>query len=84
MTENPKSIPLTPVTAGACCNDDCCGGKSAAKDAPAATIAAGADPRAVVRERYGLIASGESCGCGCGCGPQDADAILERLGYTAE
>ncbi len=84
MSEKTTSIPLTPVTTTACCNDDCCGGAQAAKPAQAETIPAGADPREVVRERYGQIASGESCGCGCGCGPKDAEAILARLGYTAE
>jgi arsenite methyltransferase len=44
------------------------------------------DVRAAVRERYAAAATGESpcCGPSCGCGaPVDADALLERLGYSA-
>ena len=77
MSES-KSIPLTPVTSAGCCGDDCCGGGATE------TIAEGADPRAVVREKYGAIAQGEACGCGCGCAPADVEAVLGRIGYSAE
>jgi arsenite methyltransferase len=47
-----------------------------------------ADPRAVVREKYGLIAEGESSGCcgvQCGCNaPGNAENVLGAIGYTAE
>jgi SAM-dependent methyltransferase len=48
------------------------------------------DIRVVVREKYGDIAEGKSCGCGCGCSlddpsnTSDGAAVLEQLGYTAE
>lgn len=70
------NIPLATEAATACCGDDCCGGT------PGGELATGADPREVVREKYGQIAGGEACGCGCG--PADSEAILERIGYTAE
>jgi len=55
------------------------------------TVAPG-DIRVVVREKYGEIAEGRSCGCGCGCSldqPEKADAgttaaVLDQIGYTAE
>jgi len=55
-------------------------------------VGATEDIRVVVREKYGAIAEGKSCGCGCGCSLDDpakategADAaVLEQLGYTAE
>ena len=50
------------------------------------------DIRTVVREKYGAIAEGKSCGCGCGCSLDDPSkatettgaAVLELIGYTAE
>jgi SAM-dependent methyltransferase len=56
------------------------------------TIGAGEDIRVVVREKYGAIAQGQSCGCGCGCsldqpGLSTAEAgasVLDQIGYTAE
>ena len=55
------------------------------------TSAAG-DIRVTVREKYGAIAEGKSCGCGCGCSldepgkatEQTTAAVMEQLGYTAE
>jgi SAM-dependent methyltransferase len=73
-----RNIPLATVSAGPCCDDNCC------SDTLTESIPAGADPRAVVRERYGQFATGEASGCGCGCGPADAEAILSRIGYTSE
>jgi SAM-dependent methyltransferase len=82
----------------ACCGDDCCGGTKATSKtevvvepskitSPAKaveTLAPGADPRSVVREKYGAVANGGSCGCGC-CGAEaDDEAALTALGYTAE
>jgi arsenite methyltransferase len=51
-----------------------------------------ADVRVVVREKYGAIAEGKSCGCGCGCSLDDPSqasaegttAVLDQIGYTAE
>ena len=51
-----------------------------------------ADIRIAVREKYGEIAEGRSCGCGCGCSldqPEKADmwahaTALDQIGYTAE
>jgi len=47
-----------------------------------------ADPRPVVRERYGAIAAGQSTGCcsvPCGCNaPENASNVLGVIGYTAE
>lgn len=82
-----QDIPMAePLTNSACCGDDCCGGtKSVVERASSTeTLAPETDVRTVVRVKYGAIAQGESCGCGCGCGPQDAEAILTQLGYTAE
>lgn len=73
MSTNAKSIPVVEVK-----SSGCCGGGSGAE-----TLAEGADPRAVVREKYGEIASGGGCGCGCG-GAIDVDAALARIGYTPE
>ncbi|MGH7731632.1 MAG: arsenite methyltransferase [Candidatus Eiseniibacteriota bacterium] len=50
------------------------------------------DIRVTVREKYGDIAEGRSCGCGCGCSldqPEKAEAgataaVLDQIGYTAE
>jgi len=95
-----SAIPMVTTPAStACCGDDCCGGEKsattatatvaepspAAKLAPASeTLAPGADPRSVVREKYGAVAEGGSCGCGC-CGAEANDeAALAALGYTAE
>jgi SAM-dependent methyltransferase len=92
-----SAIPMVTTPAStACCGDDCCGGEKsatttvaepgpAAKLAPAAeTLAPGADPRSVVREKYAAVAEGGSCGCGC-CGAEANDeAALAALGYTAE
>ena len=46
--------------------------------------------RTIVRERYGAIAEGRSCGCGCGCAsdrPADAeaarDATMAAIGYSS-
>ena len=75
-----RNIPLADVGKAACCDDGCCSDPATATE----SIPAGADPRAVVREKYGQIAAGEACGCGCGCGSIDTEAVLARLGYTAE
>ena len=100
MSEKTAIPMVTTPAAGACCGDDCCGGEKAAtttatvavaEPGPAAklasateTLAPGADPRAVVREKYAAVAEGGSCGCGC-CGAEAGDeAALAALGYTAE
>ena len=88
------------TTSGPCCGDDCCGGEkssvttttllepSAVASSPGAnvsqTLAPGADPRSVVREKYAVVAEGGNCGCGC-CGAEANDeAALAALGYTPE
>lgn len=54
----------------------CCGGGGAAP----AGIDDG-DIRAVVREKYGAIATGATTGCGCGCGDPGG---ASEIGYTSE
>jgi SAM-dependent methyltransferase len=83
---NTKSMIPIAKPASACCGDDCCSDTKSVAERVGSneTLAPEADVRAVVREKYGAIAQGNSCGCGCGCGPQDAEAILAQLGYTAE
>ncbi len=87
-------------TSPCCGDDCCGGEKSAttptqlaepkASASPAApvpntaTLAPGADPRSVVREKYAAVAEGGNCGCGC-CGAEANDeAALSALGYTDE
>lgn len=99
MNTGTKSLPVvdatnarpTPCCAPSTSADRCCDPLPAAKQvAPAgpreSAPGGDGDPRAAVRERYGAIARGESSGCGCGCsaGPREADAVLAKLGYTAE
>lgn len=55
----------------------CCGGGG--RGAPASVE--DGDIRAVVREKYGAIATGATSGCGCGCGEPGAAA---EIGYTSE
>jgi arsenite methyltransferase len=47
-------------------------------------LASDADPRAVVREKYGAVAQGQANSAGCCCGPADAETVTASLGYTAE
>jgi arsenite methyltransferase len=94
------SLPIATAEAGCCGDDCCGGTKSRESAAvtlePRAhsspnlhanvgeTLAPGADPRTVVREKYGAVAEGGNCGCGC-CGAEANDeAALAALGYTAE
>ncbi len=87
-----SALPMaTEPTAAPCCGDDCCGGtkttaaslKTVEVKSPE-TLAPTADPRAVVREKYGAVAQGGNCGCGC-CGAEADDAAaLSALGYTEE
>ena len=92
-TSEKSAIPMAELrTESACCGDDCCGGEksSVASSAtvpaakPADALEAGADPRVIVREKYGAVAEGESCGCGCCQSTGDDEATLTALGYTAE
>ena len=84
------TIPMADVTAaGACCGDDCCGGANASAGTavaakPAESLAPGADPRAVVREKYGAVAEGGTCGCGCCQADADDAGALAALGYSPE
>jgi len=56
------------------------------------TTSSSTDIRVMVREKYGAIAEGRSCGCGCGCSQDDPTkateagtaAVLDQIGYTAE
>ncbi len=80
-----------PKSGTACCGDDCCGGTPKAATAQATSapalssqLAPGADPRAVVRDKYGAVAEGGNCGCGCCQSTPDDEATLAALGYTAE
>jgi len=91
MSADVKSIPVVEAKASPCCApttsaDRCCDPlPSATQDAPAPnTLEEGGDVRAVVREKYGAVAKGEPCGCGCCAGPEDAEAVLAKLGYTPE
>lgn len=97
MPADPKTLPVVPVTeSSSCCGDDCCGGTGAEKKAStektvrglcaptAEQIAEGVDPRTLVRERYGAVAEGIANSCGCCQGPEDAEAVLSSIGYTAE
>ena len=60
--------------------------ESPAAAAQAGVLSPAADPRAVVREKYGAVATGDGCGCGSGCcgGLADDAAALAALGYTDE
>ena len=82
-------IPMADQNPGtACCGDDCC------TDNPRSTatttqhgseqISPGADPRSVVRDKYGAVAEGSNRGCGCCQSAPDDEATLTALGYTAE
>lgn len=74
---DPKVIPVATVESP-CCGPDCC------SPSDKATLDAGADPRATVREKYGAVAEGIANSCGCCQGPADAEAVLAQLGYTSE
>ena len=91
-------IPLGEVNSASCCGTDCCSDTTTATATLAGSAAAhvksgeptgetipeGADVRTVVREKYALAATGESCACGCCDGPSDPDSVLAAIGYTAE
>jgi SAM-dependent methyltransferase len=91
MSTETRSIPVVEAKASPCCApstsaDRCCDPLPESK-APASITTAlddGGDVRAVVREKYGAVASGEPCGCGCCAGPEDAEGALAKLGYTTE
>jgi len=76
----PRIIELTPVARECGCASDCCSGESALQE----TLGEGTDIRAVVREKYAVAAAGEASACGCCGGPADAEAVLAKIGYTAE
>jgi len=95
MSTDTKSIPVVEAKASPCCApstsaDRCCDPLPEAKEPTTITAALdeGGDVRAVVREKYGAVASGEKegCGCGTGCcsGPESAEEVLAKIGYTAE
>ena len=76
----------SPSPAVATSASSCCGGASKAS-APvtlSTTIAPAADPRSVVREKYGEVASGTSIGVGCCGAAPDDEAALAAFGYTPE
>jgi SAM-dependent methyltransferase len=76
-----KQVPVVESSRACGCADDCC----APSDTAATEIPAGADPRAIVREKYGAIAQGKpGSTCGCCSGPVDTEAVLAEIGYTAE
>jgi len=72
------------------CGDGCGCAETSALDpisaaaVSAASMAPGADPRSVVREKYGAVAQGGNCGCGCCQADAGDEAALASLGYTAE
>jgi arsenite methyltransferase len=76
MSTDTKSIPVLATPSSPCC--------SPADGTITTALAEGEDPRAIVREKYGAVASGDPCGCGCCAGPEDAESVLAKLGYTAE
>ena len=91
MSTETNTLPVVAATAASCCTpstsaDRCCDPIPAAvASEPVATaLESDSDVRAMVREKYGAVASGEPCGCGCCAGPADAEAVLAKLGYTAE
>jgi SAM-dependent methyltransferase len=85
MNQTRKS---TATTGAGCCGPDCCGGADAGAAAGAVPVreqlTPGTDVRALVRERYGAIASGDSGAAGCCGGPSCAEEVLEDVGYFAE
>ncbi len=90
MTPEKSVLPIVEAPASPCCSpstsaDRCCDPLPATPAGPITTaIEEGTDVRSVVRDRYGAVASGTSKSCGCCAGPQDAEAVLAKIGYTAE
>ncbi|MFM8980703.1 MAG: arsenite methyltransferase [Planctomycetia bacterium] len=72
---SPVARPAVPAAADTGCApaSGCCG--------PAPVLGAGEDPRALVRARYGAVAQGKVGAAGCCNGPQDAEAVLAKVGY---
>jgi arsenite methyltransferase len=91
MNSEAKKIPVVATPPAPCCSpstsaDRCCDPAPGAASLSSITVALeeGTDVRAIVREKYGAVATGEPCGCGCCAGPEDAEEVLAKLGYTAE
>ena len=90
MSTETKALSVVAAAAPCCAPstsaDRCCDPLTAGvAPAPVTTaIEEGSDVRAMVREKYGAVAGGDSCGCGCCAGPEDAESVLAKLGYTAE
>ncbi len=87
MSNDSRTIPVVAAPAAPCCSpstsaDRCCDPLPAAPITTA--LEEGTDVRAVVRERYGAVASGEASTCGCCSGPEDAESVLAKIGYTPE
>ena len=87
MSNDSRTIPVVAAPAAPCCSpstsaDRCCDPLPAAPITTA--LEEGTDVRAVVRERYGAVASGEAAQCGCCSGPEDAESVLAKIGYTPE
>jgi SAM-dependent methyltransferase len=80
----------TATTSTGCCGPDCCGGAHAHGDATTGAVpireqlTPDTDVRALVRQRYGAIASGDSGAAGCCGGPACAEDVLKDVGYFAE
>ncbi|MGH7741689.1 MAG: arsenite methyltransferase [Candidatus Eiseniibacteriota bacterium] len=89
MNETQKSQDTLATT---CCGPDCCGGADSKSEKVSlaepgtsrAKLEPGADIHAVVRERYGAIASGDSGAAGCCGGPSCAEEVLHDVGYFAD
>jgi SAM-dependent methyltransferase len=91
-----STLPVNPSAKETCCEPSCCGGAadgvtSAAASAARAssgkvreTLAEGADVRALVRERYGRLAEGDTGAAGCCGGPACAEQVLGEVGYSTD
>jgi SAM-dependent methyltransferase len=88
MNEALKTVTTGSTSSAGCCGPDCCGGAhadTASGGAPAREqLTPETDVRALVRERYGAIASGNSGAAGCCGGPSCAEQVLKDVGYFAE
>ncbi|PIR93195.1 arsenite S-adenosylmethyltransferase [Candidatus Falkowbacteria bacterium CG10_big_fil_rev_8_21_14_0_10_43_10] len=42
------------------------------------------DTKQIVKDFYGAIAKGNSCGCSCGCGVDMKEEISKQIGYSSE